>query len=509
MKFVGIAFLGCVGLIACSSANPSTGSNGNPSGEGNTGNFGGSGNTGNSGGSGNTGNFGGVGNTGNSGGVGNTGNSGGIGNTGNFGGAGNVGNTGNSGGSADTGGTTNVGGSGDTGNTGGAGNTGGSATGGTTAAGGSPNEPPVVAGCGSAQIYQADADPGKPGPWPVGVKTVKVSITGGTIPVEVWYPATYGSDAGKTPASYDLTAWLGASSAALIPASANAPAVCDFTKLGEGKCYRDLPIDTNHGPYPVVIFIHGTGSFRVASMSTMVAWASHGFIVLAADHPGLFLSDFLGTGCGASTGIAQDLSRDVDAEIAAVNGKVGDLSFLGTAADTSRYAISGHSQGASNAATFASKPNMMVDMPFADLGGTAAAGSALKAVLLAGGASDSVVPYSSDQGAYTSSVAAQKYLVGITAGNHLDVTDLCWQTNSSGQTAIAVANKYLTCSATLPILDALAQCGTMPDPTKGPAIVNYTSTAVLEQTLNCVDRTAAFNNLKTEFPQVSDFEHTP
>jgi predicted dienelactone hydrolase len=148
-------------------------------------------------------------------------------------------------------------------------------------------------------------------------------------------------------------------------------------------------------------------------------------------------------------------------------------------------------------------------MPFADLGGTAAAGSALKAVLLAGGASDSVVPYSSDQGAYTSSVAAQKYLVGITAGNHLDVTDLCWQTNSSGQTAIAVANKYLTCSATLPILDALAQCGTMPDPTKGPAIVNYTSTAVLEQTLNCVDRTAAFNNLKTEFPQVSDFEHTP
>ena len=49
----------------------------------------------------------------------------------------------------------------------------------------------------------------------------------------------------------------------------------------------------------------------------------------------------------------------------------------------------------------------------------------------------------------------------------------------------------------------------MPDPTKGPAIVNYTSTAVLEQTLNCVDRSAAFNNLKTEYPQVSDFEHTP
>jgi hypothetical protein len=49
----------------------------------------------------------------------------------------------------------------------------------------------------------------------------------------------------------------------------------------------------------------------------------------------------------------------------------------------------------------------------------------------------------------------------------------------------------------------------MPDPTKGAAIVNYASTALLEQTLNCQDRSAAWSNLKTEFPQVSDFQHMP
>jgi hypothetical protein len=127
-----------------------------------------------------------------------------------------------------------------------------------------------------AASLQADPDPGKPGPWPVGVKTVTVAITGGNITVEVWYPAKIGSDAGKTPATYDLTAWLG-------------------------------PNRTQ---------------------------------------------------------------------------------------------------------------NVQVDMPFADLGGTAASGSELKSVLLVGGANDSVVPYSSDQTAYSSSVAAEKRIVGITAGNH-------------------------------------------------------------------------------------------
>lgn len=345
-----------------------------------------------------------------------------------------------------------------------------------------------------------------PGPWPVGVKTMQVTMTGGSRPVEVWYPASLGSAAGQTQVTYNVEDYLPPGQATKIPASANKLADCD--------CYRDLPIDSTHGPYPVVIFLHGTGSFRTASLSTMVQWASRGFIAVAADHAGLFLTDFLVTAslgsCTGGTGVAygqENLSADVDAMIAALTNPTGDFTFFGTNADMSRIGIGGHSQGASDAASYATKPNVEVDMPLADLGGTVVPStSALKSVLIAAGMSDSVVAYSSDESAYSGS-PSPKRLVGITGGDHLDVTDLCWETNSSGQTAIQVANQYGICGAG--VLAALAKCGNLSPPTIGPQIVNYVTTAALEETLHCTNRDAAFSALLSKYSQVGDFEHTP
>jgi predicted dienelactone hydrolase len=363
-----------------------------------------------------------------------------------------------------------------------------------------------VAGCGTTKLLQVPDDTSAAGPWPVGVKTVQVTMTGGSRPVEVWYPASLGSAAGQTQVTYNVEDYLPPGQATKIPASAN--------KVAECNCYRDLPIDSTHGPYPAVIFLHGTGSFRTASLSTMVQWASRGFIAVAADHAGLFLTDFLVTaslgGCTGGTGVAygqENLSADVDAMIAGLNDNTGAFSFLGSNVDMSRIGISGHSQGASDAASYGNKPNVEVDMPLADLGGTVVPStSALKSVLVAAGMSDSVVPYSSDQSAYSGS-PSPKRLVGITGGDHLDVTDLCWETNSSGQTAIQVASQYGICGASL--LAALAKCGNLSPPTVGPKIVNYVTTAALEETLHCTNRDAAFSALLSKFSQVGDFDHTP
>jgi len=340
----------------------------------------------------------------------------------------------------------------------------------------------------------------------VGVQTVTMSITGGTTPVEVWYPAVLGSAAGMPQVTYDLTKYLPASEQSKIPASAN--------KLQTCNCYRDLPLDTSHGPYPAVIFIHGTGSFRTASLTQMTTWASRGFIAVAADHPGLFLTDFLAApfgipdGCPAGTGISQNLSGDVNAEISGLTNKTGGFAFLGSSVDMSRIGMGGHSQGASNAASFASTmPNVQVDLPLADLGGTTASGSSLKSVLVAGGMSDSVVNYSSDMSAYSGSTAAIKRLVGITGGDHLDVTDLCMDVNSSGQSAIQVASQYGVCGAST--LANLAKCGTLSPTSVGPQITNYVTTAALEETLHCQDRSAAFSALQSKFSQVGAFQHTP
>jgi len=323
-------------------------------------------------------------------------------------------------------------------------------------------------------------------------------------PVEIWYPAQPGSQSGKSQATYDPGSWLPSSEQAKIPASGKITQTCD--------CYRDLPVDSSHGPYPAVLFIHGTASFRTASLSTMTAWASRGFVVVAADHAGLFLTDFLATqgGCTGGTGVHYPLfntSADVDAEISALTKPSGDFAFLGSSVDMSRIGISGHSQGAHDAATDANKPNVQVDLPLADFGGATASSSTLKSVIVVAGMSDSVVPFSSDTSAYTGSMAATKRLVGITGGDHLDVTDLCTMTDASGQTAIEVATMAGVCGAST--VANLAKCGNVSPVTAGLAITNYVTAAALEETLHCVDRSAAFSAFKTKFSQVGDFQHMP
>jgi len=364
----------------------------------------------------------------------------------------------------------------------------------------------AAAGCADAKLLEVPDDTSAPGPWPVGVTTIQLAMTGGMRPVEVWYPAQIGSDAGKTQATYNVEDYLPPGQAAKIPPSANQLASCN--------CYRDLPLDSGHGPYPAVIFLHGTGSFRSASASVMTQWASRGFVAVAADHAGLFLTDFLVTvsvgQCTGGSGVAygsQNLSADVDAMIAALTNKTGGFSFFGSSVDMSRIGIGGHSQGASNAAQYSTKPNVEIDMPLADLGGTVVSSApALKSVLLVGGMADTVVPYSSDMSAYSGS-PAPKRLVGITGANHLDVTDLCWKTNASGQTAIQVAGQYGVCGAS--VLANLAKCGTLSPTSVGPSIVSYATTAALEETLHCADRSAAFSGMQAKYPQIGDFQHSP
>jgi hypothetical protein len=198
----------------------------------------------------------------------------------------------------------------------------------------------------------------------------------------------------------------------------------------------------------------------------------------------------------------------VDALISGMTDKSGDFAFLGSSIDMSRIGLSGHSAGAQAAAQYGNKPNVQVDMPFADYGGQPITGSMIKSVLLISGMSDSVVPYSSDQSAYGAS-PSPKRIIGITGGDHIDVTDLCWLKSPNGQTGIQVAAKYGVCGGGgVALLAALAVCGNI-DPKVGSLITNYASTAALEETLHCVNRDAAFSALQTKFPGVGDFQHDP
>ncbi len=363
-------------------------------------------------------------------------------------------------------------------------------------------EPPIVKGCGESKFYETNAqDPGALGPWPVGVKTLKVPVGSATLTTEVWYPAKFNSQAGKVKESYDLRSWL-PMGAVKVPDAKN--------KLAPCECYRDLPLDTDHGPYPTVLYIHGLGSMRIASASTMTAWASHGFIVVAADHPGDMLTDFLASagllsGCSGSGADPGDMALEARGVLAAMTAKSAGFDFFGASMDLTRLALGGHSQGGGTVAGMANTANVKAVITLAPLGG-GALNAPVDSMIQVTGTIDSVTGYSTS--AYTSDRSKIKRMVGIRNGGHIDVTDLCKEKNPEGKTGIQVAGDEGVCGAV--ILAALAQCGGDAMATEAsPPIVNYATTAALEETLKCQNRDAAFGALQMKFPVISEFLHAP
>jgi dienelactone hydrolase len=378
--------------------------------------------------------------------------------------------------------------------------------------------PPAVPGCGSS-LLSIPSDPGARGPWKVGVQTVTI----GRLTAEVTYPALPGSEQGKPEVSYSAAQWLPGTEATKIKYPTY------LTPVG-GDLYRDLPIDSAHGPYPVIIDIHGTASFRVANISSMTHWASRGFVVVSADYPGLYLHDMLAStiDCNLPTTGSQDVPGDVTTQITALTSPSGGLSFLAGHIDVNRLGVTGHSQGACITATLTTDPHVQVVVPMA---GSVAVdtSSSLKGLMFIAGMNDQIIGYDtplgtignvvclqgnlqqSDTGAYTASPGppgVNKRLVGITGGGHLVPTDLC--TKNGASPPVDAAHEAINdgvCGvndAVIIGLGTLDDCGTI-DMDTGIADVNYASTAAFEDVLMCTDRSAAFANLQQALPTVGDY----
>lgn len=99
--------------------------------------------------------------------------------------------------------------------------------------------------------------------WPVGVRTESApDPRGGELTVEIWYP----SDGSGPTVDYGLPYEL--------PSDAT----------------RDPP--AADGIFPVLAFSHGNGGARLQSVFLTERLASHGFVVIAVDHPGNTLFDY-------------------------------------------------------------------------------------------------------------------------------------------------------------------------------------------------------------------------
>ena len=143
-------------------------------------------------------------------------------------------------------------------------------------------------------------DPEALGPYPVGVTTTQLDDHGRTDPetggprtllTEIWYPAV---DAAREMPKNRFSEFIlrGAGEGFIEAAEAQAGlggyregfSLEAFDKVFENIAVRDAPI--RDGKFPLIIFSHGSGGTRFGYIYFVEFMASHGYVVMSADHTG-------------------------------------------------------------------------------------------------------------------------------------------------------------------------------------------------------------------------------
>ena len=307
--------------------------------------------------------------------------------------------------------------------------------------------------CSDIQLRNIPIDPSVRGPWPVGSRTVSVS----GLTTEVWYPAVPGSETGKTKDWIDTRQYMPDSDP-----DANDP---NF----QINSYAGLPLDAEYGPYPVIVYVHGTGSFRTASHGLFTHWASRGFVVICADNPGIMLGDLMEGGCGAL--LTADQAGDTKNLLSAVRSQSDGLSFLSGRIAPDRIGLGGHSAGGIAISGLGDENGVRIIVPMAS--GGVDAGSSVESALIMGGMEDGTATESVVRSGYEDTTF-KKRLVLIPEAGHMAFCTVC--------------PIILNSDEDLGSLSGIANDGCGPqymDPALSTEIVNFASTAVYEETLIC------------------------
>lgn len=376
----------------------------------------------------------------------------------------------------------------------------------------------VLAGCSSSPSPQAGPVPGTEivhgdtvptvahlgptsftGAGPLGVGETTLTLPTDGAPVEVWYPATKASVAGKPEATYDLVNWLPAALKKLIPAG--------FTVSYPSGGVRGVPVAP--GRYPLVVFSHGYAGFRDQSTFLTARLASWGFVVAAPDHFSRDLTEVLG-GPTAATAKTTDVG-DLKATIALMGAQDASASspFHGHV-DTGLVGAVGHSAGgAAVEALAATDPRVttFIGLAGATVGSFGQTRRGPGSVvphqpgMLMSGTSDHVV---SDVGmiAAYGRMRSPKRLVLLRGAGHLVFADVCEVGSSHGGLLSIAAVLHVPIPASLV---PLASDGCRPPdlpPPRGWPVIRQAVTAQLRYAFGFDASTAGLAGLGTAYPSV-------
>jgi len=186
-----------------------------------------------------------------------------------------------------------------------------------------------VLGAAPAFAQTLPPAPGDAGPgtaeYPVGRRTIEVtSEPGRTLIADVWYPANEESLVAIPKSTYEFPGLSYTSTVAY-----------------------DSPPVSSDGPFPLIVYSHGSGGLRYVSAFLTEALAARGFVVIAVDHTGnTALDEFAGTELPRDEIVRLrpvDIRAEIDAMAAADDD---DASPFAGAVDASRVGLVGHSAGA-------------------------------------------------------------------------------------------------------------------------------------------------------------------
>ena len=335
--------------------------------------------------------------------------------------------------------------------------------------------------------------PSEKGPWPVGART----LTAGVLTVEAFYPAMMDESIEEVPKEYDIRGALPLSQQDLIPTREAPLQVCD--------CTDAAPLDRSTGRFPLAIFIHGTAGWRTQSLTLMTRLASWGFVVLAADHPGLWLADILAATpfCFDSPTGQQNLRGDVEMMLVKAKEGLDQWAFLEGQVDFDRITLLGHSAGGSAVAQMTDLTGVQAVVSMAAGEKVIQSEQAVTSVFL-GAHLDSVVPYSSTQDAYAQS-EGEKYLLGIAGTGHLAFSDICELENTNGDDLITIASEAGVCGTSF--AGFLFDCDDdYLDAEKTNQIVSHAVVSVLLETFQCADTQSQLSQMQVQFPEVYEYQ---
>ncbi|HEY8516258.1 MAG TPA: hypothetical protein VIS07_12150 [Candidatus Binatia bacterium] len=197
--------------------------------------------------------------------------------------------------------------------------------------------------------------------------------------------------------------------------------------IDEGeRAVRDAPLELSGGPYPLLVFSHGSCGYPRQSLFLTPWLASHGFIVVAPPHPGNTIFEF--PDCQAQSALAaaaverpQDVVFTLDQMLEANRDP---SSPLFGAIDERRLGMSGHSFGGlTTYLATAIDERFVVAMPLAAATGPNSSLDVPSLTMF--GAIDSVVNNPGILAAYERS-SAPKLLVGIEDAGHYAFSDGCF-----------------------------------------------------------------------------------